>query len=88
MNSAGAEVRSVNGSRQRPDASERLFLQVGELIRHLGQLAVQSDLRHGVFVDLDPLIDDHLRPLDARQNRAEEGVGGSRGEHGQHRNQE
>ena len=88
MNSAGAEARSVNGSVSAPTLPSACFLQVGELIRHLGQLAVQSDLRHRVFVDLDPLIDDHLSPLDARQDRAEEGVGESRGEHGQHRNQE
>ena len=51
---------------QRSHGSKGLLFQVRSLIYHLGQLAVKGEFRHGVFVDLDALIDDHLRPLDAR----------------------
>ena len=53
---------------QRSHGSKRLLFEVRGLIYHLGELSIEGDFRHGVFVDLDALIDDHLRPLDARQD--------------------
>ena len=85
INCAGTEAKSVNGSVSAPTLPSACSLQVGELLRHLGQLPVKRDLRHGVLVDLDSLVGDHLRPLDARQDRAEDGVGGSGGQHDQKR---
>ena len=85
---AGHGRQIVERLAERADASRGLVLQVPELVLELGQLAAHGGDLPYLIRDLDALIDDHLRSLDARQNRSENGVSGRDAHQNDERNQD
>ena len=56
------------------DRAHRLFFQVVELRSQFGELAVHRQLGDLLFVDLDTLVDNHLRPLESAGDGSKDGV--------------